>query len=199
MIWTYVFIRKQKYKEMNNVLRTIAGPQELSEWKTINDTIMGGASEGTCQLTVDGLVFEGVLVEENGGFVSCLSPFFSPPLDLSVFQGIQIDLDGQGRTLKFAISCSDGLDRVSRFFNGGVRWVAEVKTNKLGITAVKIPFKDLKPTIRAKPIPIPSRFSSSSIVQLQLLLSKFGTKGNLNSDFKAGPFHILLCSVSAYF
>ena len=117
----------------------------------------------------------------------------------SGFHGIQLDVDGEGRTLKFAISCGDGFNRFSKFVGGGVRWVAEVQTNKLGITAVKIPFKDFQPTIRAKPIPLPLKFSTSSIIQLQLLCSKFGTTGNLNSDFKAGPFHILLCSISAYF
>ena len=192
---------------MNNDLRRIASSKELSEWKTINDTIMGGSSEATCQITPDGLLLKGILIEENGGFVSCTSPFLSPALDLSEFHGIQLDVDGEGRTLKFAISCGDGFNRFSKFVGGGVRWVVEIQTKELGITSVKIPFKDFRPTIRAKPIPIPLKFSPFSIVQLQLLHSKFGTAGNLNSGFKAGnlnsgfkagPFQILLCSISAY-
>ncbi len=180
-------------------LHLIAGNCEFSQWKTINDTIMGGSSEAICKMTPDGLLLQGVVIEENGGFVSCLSPFLSPSLDLSQYNGIQLDLDGGGRTLKFAIACGDTFNRFTEFISGGIRWVVEVKTNKNGTTTVTIPFDDFKPNIRAKPIPIPLRFDPTSIVQFQLLHSKFGTSGNLNSGFKAGPLKILLRSISAYF
>ena len=61
-----------------------------------------------------------------------------------------------------------------------------------------IPFKDFRPTIRAKPVPIPLKFNSKSISQLQLLYSKFGTAGDLNIGFQAGTYQILLRSISAY-
>ena len=43
----------------------------FSGWQALNDTIMGGRSQGRCQAGPGGLQFTGELVEEGGGFVSC--------------------------------------------------------------------------------------------------------------------------------
>ena len=40
------------------------------------------------------------LVEAGGGFVSCRSPRLQPPLDLSPFSALQLDVEGEGRTLE---------------------------------------------------------------------------------------------------
>ncbi len=176
----------------------IASPDDFCNWKTINDTIMGGSSQGRCEVKSKGLCFEGNVVEKDGGFVSCLSPIFTSYFDLSTYKGIQIDLDGQGRTLKLAISCADNITRFSQFFSGGVKWVAEVKTNSDGNTSVKIPFDMFLPTIRAKPVFFPVSIDLSSICQFQLLHSKFGISGKPNIDFKPGPFTIIIHSLSAY-
>ncbi|WP_269623043.1 CIA30 family protein [Prochlorococcus marinus] len=176
----------------------IGTSSEFSNWISINDTIMGGSSIATCKTNDSGLSLEGELIEENGGFVSCRSPVFSPPLDLSLYDGIKLQVDGQGRTLKLAISCSDNVSRFTEVFSGGLRWVAEFETKKQEMTSVKIPFVNLEPSIRANPIRLPLKFSSHSVYQFQLLYSKFGTAGKLNSGFKAGPFRILLSSLSVY-
>ena len=61
----------------------IASGDGFSGWHALNDTVMGGRSQGSCQVGPQGLVFDGLLIEEGGGFISCRSPLFSPPLDLS--------------------------------------------------------------------------------------------------------------------
>ncbi len=183
---------------MNSKNLLIASSEEFRNWMTINDTIMGGSSQARCKSESVGLYLEGNLIEENGGFVSCRSPLFSSALDLSSFSGIQIEVDGQGRTLKLAISCGDTLTRFSESFSGGVKWVAELTTKEIGTTLVKIPFKKFQPNIRAKTVLLPIKFASNSIVQFQLLFSKFGIAGKLNSGFRPGPFSILLRSISAY-
>ncbi len=180
----------------NNLL--ISYSEEFKSWITINDTIMGGSSQATCESESAGLLLKGNVIEENGGFISCRSPLRSTPLDLSSFTGIQIEVDGQGRTLKFAITCRDPLTSFSKSFSGGVKWVSEFCTKEQGTTLVQIPFDDFEPSIRAKPIFIPMKFAFNSIVQFQLLYSKFGIAGKLNSEFKPGPFSILLRSISAY-
>ena len=109
----------------------IADSKDFSMWRMINDTIMGGSSEGICKVTSAGLSLEGILIEENGGFVSCCSPLFAPPLDLSGSRGIQINIDGQGRTLKIAIACEGNFSRFTQFFSTGIRWVAEIETDTL--------------------------------------------------------------------
>ena len=183
---------------MSNDNILIADSKDFSTWRMINDTIMGGSSEGICKLTSAGLSLEGTLIEANGGFVSCCSPFFAPPLDFTRFRGIQINIDGQGRTLKIAIACEGDFSRLTQFFSTGIRWVAEIETNKFGTTVTQIPFETFLPTIRAKPVRFPLKFKSSSITQIQLLHSRFGTDGELNQGFNPGPFSILLRSISAY-
>ena len=183
---------------MSNDHILIANSKDFSKWRMINDTIMGGSSEGICKLTSAGLSLEGTLIEANGGFVSCCSPLFAPPLDLTRFRGIQINIDGQGRTLKIAIACEGNFSRLTQFFSTGIRWVAEIETNKFGTTVSQIPFEACSPTIRAKPIGFPLKLKASSITQVQLLHSRFGTDGGINPGFKPGPFSILLRSISAY-
>ena len=183
---------------MSNSYFSIGDSDDFVNWRTINDTIMGGSSEAKCRVTPSGLFLEGNLIEENGGFVSCCSPSFSPPLDLSGFRGIQTNIDGQGRTLKIAIGCEGNFNRLTQFFSVGLRWVAEIETKKLGTTISQIPFETFSPTIRAKPIGFPLKFSYGSITQVQLLHSRFGTDGGLNLGFYPGPFSILLRSISAY-
>ena len=182
---------------MSNKL-ILFGPEDFLNWRTINDTIMGGSSQAKCISNSNGLCLEGSLIEENGGFVSCRSPLISPPLDLSTFIGFEIDIEGQGLTLKIAISNGDGLTRFSDFVSGGIRWVAEFKTNEKGNTLVRIPFDALEPTIRAKPIRIPVKFTSRSVQQFQLLYSKFGTAGKLNTECRFGSFRILIRSINGY-
>ncbi len=180
----------------NNLL--ISDSEDFKSWMTINDTIMGGSSQATCKSESEGLLLKGNLIEENGGFISCRSPLLSNPLDLSSFSGIRIEVDGQGRKLKFAVTCRDPLTSLSESFSGGVKWVAELSTKESGTTLVSIPFDKFEPSIRAKPIFIPMKFAINSIVQFQLLYSKFGIAGKLNSEFKPGPFTIFLRSISAF-
>ncbi len=184
---------------MSEDLFVLAKSNDFANWMSINDTIMGGSSQAICSSSSEGLSLKGFIIEEKGGFVSCRSNIFSPPIDLSRFTGIQLDVEGEGRTLKFAISCKrSGLNLVTDVFWGGLRWVTQFETRTSGRSCIRIPFDDLVPTIRAKPFPLPLVFNSDSVEQLQLLHSKFGTTGNLNSGFMAGSFHIILHSISAY-
>ena len=72
---------------------------EFSDWKSLNDTIMGGSSRASCRSSDQGLFLEGNLVEEGGGFVSCRSPIFDKPFNLSKYSGLIIDVEGEGLSL----------------------------------------------------------------------------------------------------
>ena len=52
----------------NSITPLITGSQ-FSDWKSLNDTIMGGSSSASCRSSDKGLFLEGNLVEEGGGFV----------------------------------------------------------------------------------------------------------------------------------
>ena len=171
---------------------------EFSDWKSLNDTIMGGSSRASCRSSDKGLFLEGNLVEEGGGFVSCRSPIFDKPLNLSKYSGLIIDVEGEGRTLKFAIACEKKPLSLSNLLKGDIRWVASIPTNKKGVSSIKVPFKNLEPARRAKPVRLPLRFDPTCVNRFQLLYSKFGQPGKINSGFSPGPIKVLIKSISAY-
>merc|ERR1712100_947709 len=149
------------------------GGQDFAEWSCLNDTIMGGRSRAGCHVRADGLLLEGELIEQGGGFVSCRSPRLQPPLDLSAYSALQLVLDGQGRTMKLALACRDGAMGLTELIPGGLRWVMDVQTQPAGVTSVVVPFADLRPTVRAKPVGLPLRFDPCGITRIQVLHSKF--------------------------
>ena len=171
---------------------------EFSDWKSLNDTIMGGSSRASCRSSDKGLFLEGNLVEEGGGFVSCRSQIFDKPFNLSKYSGLIIDVEGEGRTLKFAIACEKKPLSLSNLLKGDIRWVASIPTNKKGVSRIKVPFKKLEPARRAKPVRLPLRFDPTCINRFQLLHSKFGQPGKINSGFSPGPIKVLIKSISAY-
>tara|TARA_Y100001968_G_scaffold332947_1_gene393220 strand:- start:8608 stop:9180 length:573 start_codon:yes stop_codon:yes gene_type:complete len=172
--------------------------EQFSKWSALNDTIMGGRSQGFCKAGPEGLSFYGQIIEEGGGFVSCRSEILSLPLNLSKYKGLDIEVVGQGLTLKLAISCTASNFSIAKYMNPGVKWVASIPTNKSGITVFRIPFRTLEPSLRAKKVYMPIKFNSSCINQFQLLHSRFGLPGTMNTNFKPGPFTILLKKINAY-
>lgn len=169
---------------------------QFFNWTCINDSIMGGNSKAFCSTDTSGLTLKGDVIERDGGFVSCSSQLFDPPLNLASYSGFRLEVDGDGRTLKFAVACRDGLLGITELFQGGVRWVSELPTKDTGTTFIDIPFSTLKPNIRAKSIPYPLTFNETKVTQFQLLHSKFGLSGDLNTGFRTGPIQITLRSIS---
>jgi len=167
-------------------------------WNSLNDTIMGGKSVAICENTNSGLLFKGNIVEKGGGFVSCRSSTYRPPLNLSDFDTFEINISGEGRNFKFAVACQDEIFGLTEFIPGGLRWIKSFPTKKFGITIVNIPFNELTPSIRANKVSLPFKFKPSKIKRLQLLHSKFGDGGQLNDNFKPGNIKILLKSISVF-
>lgn len=163
----------------------------FSGWLALNDTIMGGRSSGVCRSGPSGLVLEAEVIETGGGFVSCRSPLFSPPLNLSGYRALQLDLRGDGRRYKLAVACADGVAGLTELIPGGLRWVSEFATSSEGLTTVEIPFEQLKASVRAQPMTLPLlRFDPSRITRLQILHSKFGDDGRPNPGFRAGALRL---------
>jgi hypothetical protein len=177
-------------------LLVVAG-DGFSGWHSLNDTIMGGRSQGQCSVSSEGLVLEAEVVEQGGGFVSCRSPQFVPPLDLSAYSALQLELLGDGRRYKLAVACADGLAGLTELIPGGVRWVSEFATNPTGPSLVTLPLDQLKASVRAKPLGVPLRFDRSRITRLQVLHSKFGDAGGLNPGFRPGPLRLGIRSIRA--
>tara|TARA_Y100001970_G_scaffold294175_1_gene447962 strand:- start:417 stop:977 length:561 start_codon:yes stop_codon:yes gene_type:complete len=168
----------------------------FSEWTTLNDTIMGGKSSSICNADNEGLLLSGNLIEDGGGFVSCRSPYIKPSLNLKNFSKFKLIVQGEGRTLKFAVNCDDRLFGITELMSGGIKWISSFPTKPNGLTIVNIPFDSLIPTIRAKKVKAPVKFNPLAVNRLQLLYSKFGEPGELNNCFKPGLIKILIKEIS---
>ena len=167
-------------------------------WQPLNDTIMGGSSQGDCQATSDGLLMVATVEPQGGGFVSCRSPVYAPPLDLSAYSALQLELDGDGRRYKLAVACRDGVAGLTELIPGGLRWVIEFGTESSGTSLVRIPFSTLTPSVRATPVGLPLlRFDPRQITRIQILHSKFGDDGGLNAGFRPGPLRLLVRAIRA--
>ncbi len=182
-------------------MQVVAG-DGFSGWHALNDTVMGGRSSGRCTVSSHGLLLEAEVVEAGGGFVSCRSPVFSPPLDLSGQRAFELELEGDGRHYKLAVACADGVAGLTELIPGGVRWVANFATPTEGPCRVSIPFDQLRPSIRARPIEglplgLPLRFDPQRITRLQILHSKFGDDGAPNPGFRAGPLRLMVKAIDA--
>lgn len=182
-------------------LLVVGGPG-FAGWHALNDTIMGGRSSGTCHTGPAGLRFEAEVVAEGGGFVSVRSPLFSPPLDLSAYRALRLDLAGEGRRFKLAVACADGVAGLTELIPGGLRWVHEFATAEEGFCSVRIGFEQLTPSVRARPIEtlplgLPLRFDAGRITRFQLLHSRFGDDGGPNPGFRAGALQLSLRAIHA--
>jgi hypothetical protein len=169
----------------------------FSGWLALNDTIMGGSSSGVCRSGPEGLVLEAEVIEAGGGFVSCRSPLFSPPLDLGAYRALQLDVRGDGRRYKLAVACADRVGGLTELIPGGLRWVAEFDTAPEGMTTVELPFDRLHPSVRARPLNLPLRFDACRITRLQVLHSKFGEDGRANPGFRPGPLRLGITAIRA--
>jgi hypothetical protein len=157
---------------------------DLSEtWGAIDDVVMGGVSQSKIRLADNKAIFTGVVsTDNNGGFASVRTRNFTPPMDLSDYQGIELRVIGDGKRYKFIIRCEGQWD--------GVGYCYSFDTIYDYPTTVRIPFKDLIPVFRAKTVQEASQLDSAKIYSMQLMLSKFEYDGELNPRFEAGSFKL---------
>ncbi|MEO0927844.1 MAG: CIA30 family protein [Cyanobacteria bacterium J06643_13] len=165
---------------------------ELKEtWGAVDDVVMGGVSQSQIRLTDDRAIFTGVVsTENNGGFASVRTRNFTPPIDLSLYEGIELKVRGDGKRYKFITRCEGKWD--------GVGYCYSFDTVYDYPTTIRIPFKDLIPVFRAKTVQEASQFDSVKVFSMQLMLSKFEYDGELNPKFEAGSFKLEVEYIKAY-
>jgi uncharacterized protein YbjT (DUF2867 family) len=160
-------------------------------WGAVDDVVMGGVSQSTIRLADHKAIFGGIVsTEQNGGFASVRTRNFSPPMDLSAYQGIELKVIGDGKRYKFITRCEGQWD--------GIAYCYSFDTIYNYPTTVRTPFKDLIPVFRAKTVQDASDFDSTKVYSMQLMLSKFEYDGELNPRFEAGAFKLEVESIKAY-
>lgn len=160
-------------------------------WGAVDDVVMGGVSESNLRFGNACAVFAGnVSTANSGGFASVRNRNFSPPLDLSSYEGIQLRVKGDGQRYKFILRCEGKWD--------GVSYCYSFDTAPNTWLDIRIPFDELIPTFRAKTVNDAPGFDASRTYSIQLMLSKFEYDGNLNPRFVPGVFELQLESIQAY-
>ncbi|GAB5373013.1 hypothetical protein AAMO2058_001713600 [Amorphochlora amoebiformis] len=166
------------------------------QWGTLDDVVMGGASESRFETVGQYGIFSGDIDEaNNGGFVGARTLPLDKPFDASDCKGIYLKVKGDGKRYKCVI-------RDSNDFNG-ITWTSEFDTDDTQISpsspwqVINLPFSSFKPTRFAQTLDY-NALDSSKLWALQLVLSKFAYDGDLNPNFKAGPMRLLVESVGTY-
>ncbi len=118
-----------------------------TQWRIVNDGVMGGKSQGFVDVTGGTLRFTGTLVTDGGGFTSTRA---DRPMDLTGMTAIEMRVRGGGRT--FELDVNDGSRRRFRQISrrGAFATSGEWQT-------VRVAFADLKTsifgrTVQAEPL-----------------------------------------------
>ncbi|NJO73919.1 MAG: NAD(P)H-binding protein [Leptolyngbyaceae cyanobacterium RM1_406_9] len=160
-------------------------------WGALDDVVMGGVSQSSIRLGVDGAAFSGTVSTANsGGFVSIRTRNFEPPLDLSQAEGIELCVKGDGNRYKLLLRSESGWDSLAYSYSFDTVPNAQM--------LIRVPFAALVPVFRAKTVQGAQPFDSSQVYAFQLMLSKFEYDGALNPHFSPGAFQLQVKFIKTY-
>ena len=148
-------------------------------WFVVNDSVMGGRSEGTFEQSEGGLFFSGSTNTNGGGFSSIRTKPLQ--LDLSEKTGIQLHVRGDGRTYTWRLTSS------AQWRGNQVSYWASFKTDKNSLSVVNIPFDSFVPRYRGYQLDGPE-LDPGEITGMGLMIY----------DNQDGPFELQLASTHAY-
>lgn len=140
-----------------------------SDWRPINDDVMGGVSESTFEATEAGAAFTGtVSLEHGGGFASVRAP--ESVHDLSAHNGLRLRLRGDGKHYWLTTYTVPG---------GSISYRTPLQP-PTHWTTVDVPFATLTPYRRGTERPDAPPFDAAQVQTLGFLIA----------DGQAGPFRL---------
>lgn len=132
---------------------------DISNWKIVDDVVMGGRSSGTFDLNEEGNgVFEGrVSLENNGGFSSLRYRFNK--ISIKPYTKIMLKVKGDGKTYQFRIKnkSSDYYSYIT-YFNTTKDW-----------ETIELSLSDMYPTFRGRKLNM-SNYDHESIEEIAFLI-----------------------------
>ena len=149
-------------------------------WYVVNDTVMGGRSEGDFEEKEQGeLSFTGRTNTNGGGFSSIRTKPLQ--LDLSEYAGIRLHVMGDGRRYTWRLTTA------ARWRGRQVSYWANFETRSGKWSVVDIPFSNFVPRYRGYQLDGPG-LDAGQITGMGLMIY----------DEQDGPFELRLANVSAY-
>jgi len=153
-----------------------ASPDDPSEWRSVDDPVMGGVSESEFVATDDGAAFTGtVSLEQGGGFASVRAP--ASERDLSGVAGLQVRLRGDGKRYWFTAYTQPG---------GSLSYRASLQPPSTW-TTMAVHFDELTPYRRGTTVPDAPPFAPAQV----------RTLGFLIADGQDGPFRLDVAWIQA--
>lgn len=144
----------------NMVLFDFNKDVELTQWRIVDDVVMGGRSDGHFGISAAGHgVFQGkVSLENNGGFSSVR--YWFDQKNVERYERVKIRLKGDGKQYQFRVK-SDQRDRFSYIyeFNTSSEW-----------ELIEIPFSEMVPGFRGRPLNIPN-YDGKQLAEIAFLIS----------------------------
>ena len=153
---------------------------KLTDWRIVNDGVMGGLSQSEIVLSESNTaIFQGtVSLENNGGFSSIrTSPRF---YKLDGYRGIILRLKGDGKKYQFRLRMNDRFD--------GISYRYHFKTDINRWVIIRVPFNECVPVFRGRTLYDVEPITPKKIQQIGFLIS----------DKQAGPFKLEIDWIKAY-
>jgi len=152
---------------------------QLSQWTTVDDTVMGGGSASSVSIEEGALVFRGRLsLEHGGGFCSARST--TSGWDLTGYAGLAVRARGDGGRYLLTVHVDDRFD--------GVMYRHPLLEGQEAWTLVRARFQDFEPTYHGRVLTDTGPLDPARVVSVGLLIA----------DEQAGPFRLAVDFVEAY-
>lgn len=152
---------------------------EKHSWYVLNDSLMGGRSEGAFTAEKGQLIFAGRTNADEGGFSSIRTDGMH--ITLSRFAGIRLRVLGDGRQYTWRMTTT------AKHQGQPIAYWATFETRKGVWATVDLPFADFVPRFRGLPIDGPP-FDANNITGMGLMIY----------DKQDGPFEVRLDSMGVY-
>lgn len=153
---------------------------ERSDWRIVNDNVMGGISRSEIVFSGNGTAtFQGTLsLDNNGGFASTRTK--PRPYGLDGYAGLLVRIRGDGNDYQLRIRTDDRFD--------GISYRSRFATQPQSWTTIRIPFSDFVPVFRGRIQENALPISPENIQQIGFMIA----------DKQAGKFQIEIDWIKAY-
>ncbi len=147
-------------------------------WRTVNDNVMGGRSEGGFEIRSGVLHFSGSTNTRGGGFSSIRTGPMQ--LDLSQYHAVRLRVRGDGRRYTWRLTTD------ARYYGRPVSYWADFDTVAGTWLSVDVPFSRFVP-----------RFRGSELAGPPLDTGTITGMGLMIYDKRDGPFELEMASIHA--
>lgn len=155
-------------------------PDEMKQWETVSDTVMGGLSSSHVSITEnETALFQGeVSLENYGGFTSMRT--LPREFNLSEFKGLTVRVRGDGKDYRLRLRTDDSHE--------GIAYQAKFTTQAEQWLIVRIPFNEFMPAFHGKIVTGASDLDVKHIKRIGIMIA----------DKQAGPFCLEIEWIKAY-